>query len=1010
MITRRDFLASSALAVRGQPVAPRSLHVGVLSRPGFPSVDIAPVNLEAALGGFDVEMVAEVKPGAYDVLVTPYGSAFPVSAWPAIVEYLKRGGNWLNLGGVPFAVPVVREGREWKQEIRQTAYHKELAITQAFEVPGVRIKAWQAGGAVDPSAFQAEAVFEFYVRLTSARDHPDEIGSAGMREAVMQALLYGLNSRGTRVAAPFVQIDRLEGTFAGGRWVLASLRGSLEPAAIRTLVQIAAEGASEFEVSPSFACYYGEERPSFTVRLKRPKGVTRPEPAEIAVCRSGAGSQPAAASQAVLTGTVLAIGEAQISAGLSPGSYRVEARSGSLRAETGFVVAAAPGASVGAPLTCNRDYFLRDDRPFVLTGTTYMAADAQRKFLLEPNPAVWDRDFARMKGAGVDVVRTGIWTGWKTIMPEIGRVNEGCLRALETFVTIAARHDIAVIFNVFAFLPEMWGGVNPYLDPRAVEAQKEFVFALAERCRGANHLSWDLINEPEFCSPAHRFECRPNYDEYERAAWLEWLKQRYPDEAKLREMWGLTPLDPIDLPALEDFSDQNIFERTHPLPVLDYHLFAQDMFNRWVREISSSIRAAGNPHQLITVGQDEGGLSVQPSPLFHDRVVDFTCVHNWWLNDDLLWDSLLTKSPSKPNLVEESGIMFYETMRRTPGRTEEQARDLLERKMAFAMGANGAGFIQWLWNINAYIPDDNEASIGFFRADGTAKPEFDAFLGMAAFWREHGRLLVGRELEDVLMIVPQSHLFSVRDIASVATKRAVRVMHYECLTPMRAAGEYALEREFVPARLIVLPCPQVFSTAAWEVLLGAVRNGAILLITGVIDRDEHWIAVDRSGLFGVRTGVEPAAQEETLRIAGADWQIGFHGDVFQRIEKAVVEGEEIATGRTVSLGKGKLIWCPLPLETSNESAPIAALYRHALQQAGIRPIFSVEPVDPAILIRPSVFAQCVLYTLISESGQQKQIRLTHGENGAKIDLTLPPGRAAHVILDRKTGQKLVTYT
>jgi len=1012
VISRRDFLAGSAaaLAVRGQPVAPAApVRVAVLWLPGFPSVDLAPLGREAiaeALRGFDVSWVEGSEFGGFDLLITPYGSAFPAAAWPAIFEYLKHGGNWLNPGGVPFAVPVVREGSGWKQESRQTAYYKELFITQAFEVPAGKVKSWQEG-AIPAGSFRAEAVYELYLRLTSARDHPDEIGSAGMREATMQALLYGLNATGTPIAAPFVQIDRLEGPFAGGRWVLANLRGSLTPAAVRTLAQIAADGASEFEVSPSFACYFGEERPSFTMRLKRPKGGAKPADIGLSVLsRDREGAVVGTMTAVPTTSGILALGRASLPNSLPPGLYRVEARCGNLRAETGFLVAPAPGASVGTPLTCNRDYFLRDGQPFVLTGTTYMAADAQRRFLLEPNPAVWNRDFARMKQAGVNVVRTGIWTGWKTIMPEIGRVNEGCLRALEAFVTIAARYDIAVIFNLFAFLPEMWGGLNPYLDPRAVRAQKEFVFQLAERCRGANHLSWDLINEPEFCSPAHRFQCRPNYDEYERAAWLEWLQQRYPAEAKLREIWGLTPLDPIDLPALEDFSDENIFERTHPLPVLDYHLFAQDMFNRWVREISSAIRAAGHAHQLITVGQDEGGLSVQPSPLFHDQAVDFTCVHNWWLNDDLLWDSLLTKSPSKPNLVEESGIMFYETMRRTPGRSEEQARDLLERKMAFAMGANGAGFIQWLWNINAYIPDDNEASIGFFRTDGTAKPELDAFLAMASFWREHGRLLVDKELEDVVMIVPQSHLFSVRDLASMATKRSVRVMHYECLTPMRVAGEYALEREFTPARLIVLPCPQVFSAAAWEVLLGAVGNGATLLVTGVIGRDEHWMAVDRSGRFGLREGIEPIAQEETLRIAGTDWQIGFHSEAFQRVEKAVLEGEEVATVRTVPLGKGKLIWCPLPLETGNESAPIAALYRYALQQAEVRPIFSVERVDPAVLIRPSLFARSVLYTLISESAETKQVNLIHAENGARMSIALPPGRTAHMVLDRKTGQVL----
>jgi hypothetical protein len=758
-------------------------------------------------------------------------------------------------------------------------------------------------------------------------------------------------------------------------------------------VTAASEGASEFEVRPSFACYYGDERPSFTVGGRREgKRVT-------IQIRDEAGTAVAALS----TDSA----EAQMPANspaLAPGFYLVEAGLGTLHATTGFLVADAPGIPGGTPFICNRDYFLRDGHPFVVTGTTYMASDAQRKFLLEPNPAVWDRDFSEMKKSGVNMVRTGIWTGWKQIMPEAGRVEEGCLRALDAFLAVARRHDIAVIFNLFAFFPETWGGRNPYLDPRSLQAQKEFVFQLAERCRGANDLTWDLINEPAFCSPAHPFNCRPNYDEYERAAWREWLKARFPDKTKLREMWGLTPADALDLPALEDFADQNIFDKTHPLPVLEYHLFAQDMFNRWVLEISSAIRANGNPHQLITVGQDEGGLSNQPSPLFHDQVVDFTCVHNWWLNDDSLWDSLLTKSPLKPNLVEESGIMFYESMRRMPGRTEEQARNLLERKMAFAMGANGAGFIQWLWNTNAYIPDDNEASIGFFRADGTAKPELQPFRAMAAFWREHGRLLVDKQLEDVVMVVPQSHLFSVRDLASLATKRAVRAMHYDCLTPMRVAGEYALEREFIPGALILLPCPQAFTDAAWNVLLAAVRNGATLLVTGAIDRDEHWIPVNRSRELGLRAAIAPVAQDEALRIDGVDMQASFHGDAFQRVEKEIVDDEEVAGVHLVPLGKGKVIWCPLPLETESESGPVAALYRYALKQAGVRPVFSLDHADPSGLIRPSVFAGSVLYTLINESGQHKQINFTHLENGARISVPLPPQRAAHVIVDRRSGQ------
>ncbi|MEW6512280.1 MAG: hypothetical protein AB1428_15125, partial [Bacteroidota bacterium] len=72
--------------------------------------------------------------GELDVLVTPFGSAFPKRAWSEIEHYLAHGGNWVNLGGAPLAVPVRREGNRWHAEVRQTAYHKRLGITQSFSI------------------------------------------------------------------------------------------------------------------------------------------------------------------------------------------------------------------------------------------------------------------------------------------------------------------------------------------------------------------------------------------------------------------------------------------------------------------------------------------------------------------------------------------------------------------------------------------------------------------------------------------------------------------------------------------------------------------------------------------------------------------------------------------------------------------------------------------------------------------------------------------------------------
>jgi hypothetical protein len=66
----------------------------------------------------------------------------------------------------------------------------------------------------------------------------------------------------------------------------------------------------------------------------------------------------------------------------------------------------------------------------------------------------------------------------------------------------------------------------------------------------------------------------------------------------------------------------------------------------------------------------------------------------------------------------------------------------------------------------------------------------------------------------------------------------------------------------------------------------------------------------------------------------------------------------------------------------------------------------MDRAEPSVLVRPSLFAHCALYTLISESGQHREVSLTHLENGARIHVTLPPQRAAHVLLARDSGAVL----
>jgi hypothetical protein len=1003
--------------VLGNTAAPPS--VAVFWEPGFPEIQGCRITrdiLQQALTSFTVhylseqELLSQLDVDRFQVFINPFGSAFPKRAWPALLKYLQGGGNWLNLGGVPLSRPVVRAGATWRAEPHQTTYHKRLGITHSFPV---RVKT---------SGLVTTEIYELYVRFSSTNNEPDEAGSDGPHEAILNVLYYAEDDESTPKAAPIIQIDRLLAEFAGGRWVLANFSGVMEANIVTILAAQAAHGVTQVKVRSSFACYRDGETPSLHVRVHRPKGGL--EKLLQGNCHfkvwNSSGQTIWTSTVALRTEGTQAIGSIEIprTVKFSPGFYSFDARVPVSVAEyptrrlpiSGFWFYDDALMTRGKTLTVDNHFFYRDGEVFPVTGTTYMASDVHRRFLFEPNPAVWYQDFEAMKQAGVNMVRTGIWTGWKKYMPSVGNVDEGVLRAFDAFLLTAHKYDIPVIFTFFAFLPETWGGANAYLDPRAVKAQQEFISAFTKRYPRVDDVMWDFINEPSFCSPKHLWSCRPNYDEFEKAAWKQWLKDRYPaasDEERVRhlqQLWRTTAEDVFELPQHKDFESVNLIDDRQPLKTLDYRLFAQDMFIRWTRQMTEAVRGNGNPKQLITVGQDEAGLADSPNIQFFAREIDFTSLHNWWANDDLVWDSVLAKTPSKASLMEETGVMFYEKADAdAPWRSEDEVSELLERKMAISLAVDGAGFIEWVWNTNPYMNSTNEVGIGFHRVDGSAKPEFEPFRRIARFMANHGRSLREPQPAPVVMVIPHSQMFSPRSSAHEATRRCVRAMYYHCGVPLQAVSEYTIGDYSLNAKLILVPSPSVLTEKCWDALLAASRRGATVAISGVIDADDHGLPVERSRLFNAEANIEPVSQSEDISIGGQRYTTRYEGEKIQRLEKSVFPENRILLQ---PYGLGQVIWSPLPLELGDSMPALVAFYKHALNQARISPVFNASPHPSSMLVLPSLFRDVVLYTFVSESDRDKMIQLTHLETSTRIAVVVGAGRTTMILLDRKSGKLL----
>ena len=152
----------------------------------------------------------------------------------------------------------------------------------------------------------------------------------------------------------------------------------------------------------------------------------------------------------------------------------------------------------GPRLSVNHDYFEVDGHPLAVVGTTYMSSEVQRLYFEHPNVYVWNQDLGQIHDAGLNMIRTGWWTGWDKFCDENGQPYERTLRTIEAYLMTARKYGLPVQFNFFAFLPDVLGGTNAFLDPEAVRRQQTLISAVVARFHDVPYLAWDLINEPSF--------------------------------------------------------------------------------------------------------------------------------------------------------------------------------------------------------------------------------------------------------------------------------------------------------------------------------------------------------------------------------------------------------------------------------------------------------------------------------------------------------------------------------
>src|SRR5215472_11422565 len=543
-------IISTFLTVRPVTLMAQSASspVVVFSEPGFPTADsTAPsptqwttLLSDAKTAGVDHLSEALSAPSTR-LLILPYGSAFPENSWGAIKTFLDRGGNLLVLGGMPFTRAGYRDSSGWHLRDYSVRFTRPLMIDQYQETPGSDGLQFQTNPemVLQLPSFAWKRAFSPVIRL-SAVDLYKRGGSAGSLDARLDTLAWG-TKEGRKLSAPAIQIDHYRNGFDGGRWIFVNAELGADffdhPSLVQSLIERALQGEDEFTVRPVLPLYLPGELVQLQVvwhAVQQPKGSLSLK------VTSFPESQPA--DRSTVTTPLQPDAALTLPAPPGKGLYIVEAQlleGDHVRAiyHSAFWTRDEAYVRSGPHLSVNHDYFEVDGHPLAVVGTTHMSSEVQRLYFEHPNVYVWNQDLAQIHDAGLNMIRTGWWTGWDKFCDENGRPYERTLRTLEAYLMTARRNGLPVQFTFFAFLPDVLGGTNAFLDPQLVRKQQTLVGTVAARFRDVPWLAWDFINEPSISQPL--WTPHANKDPLELQAWNEWLNRRYPGRASLAAEWNI---------------------------------------------------------------------------------------------------------------------------------------------------------------------------------------------------------------------------------------------------------------------------------------------------------------------------------------------------------------------------------------------------------------------------------------------------------------------------------------
>lgn len=664
------------------------------------------------------------------------------------------------------------------------------------------------------------------------------------------------------------------------------------------------------------------------------------------------------------------------------------------------------------------DYCLCKGEIAPILGTTYFVSDVYRECFVRLNTALCEQELKKLAKDGFQVIRSGYWKHNEDLYHTEGSISELGIRALQAFFLLAERHGFTVQFALGNVLLNQWDvTASPIHNPDMRKKCMNLIKSFAQNFGNYKNVSLDIVNEPSYSVKGAWTIGRPSYEPGELDSFRKWLIHKYGEISNLREAWGetassLRSFEEIQMPP-EDLFSRLYFrteQRKNHTWLTDFFCFARHEFLDWVREIRDIVRQCA-PDMIVTMGRDET-LRI---PAQQDEVlagnVDMVCWHQWGFDGAMHTEYLLNRVQGKVCVAQEQGVYPFDDICSGKRFDEYERMTKMERKLLCAHG----NFIQWQAFHDPYLYELSENALGLYRADLSPSPSRDMVKEMIRCEKSASKYMGKRKDEKVkiLTLYGTSYYFSVDSaLAQSGLRNHINVLYNE----LHEQTNLVLEHLFDPENadmvgnpsLIILPGMQMLSKQTWGRLLAYMEEGGTVLIDGVVDQNEFFKPEERVSRLDPAYQVEKLLSIETLCIDGTDYSLDFRPTLGYADPGNALNCGNSRTIREYPVEKGKLIYCPYPVELSANREAVAALYRYAIRSAGAENgIYREIKCNPNVLFLATAYEKCTVYTLINY-GREDRVDWTDNRSGERYRLHLPESRGCKVWI-APDGEMLQKY-